>query len=888
MPTAAVRIFNSPLSTKGDVFVYSTGDVRLAVGSNGQVLTADSTGTPGVKWATPSVTAAGLPSSAATILHADGTQTVYAASANTSAARGTALLAAKAAAVSTDCIYVGSGGTYAISAATNLLVNGVNYYIAPGATIQTVPGTVGLFDDSSLGANSAVTCVISGRGKITCANTTAGTRVGLVNITNASSNVSIECESLTMTGTSRVGNKVLINQTAGTLQIRANTLTSNYWAVWWDNGDTHIRCNTVTVPECLTSNVTATPTGKLWFEANYINAESVVTDIGSDTTARVWIVAKEIVGAITPNTARVYVLTEKLSAGLPVLMNGGILWLTAQKITSTSDGWIGIYGGTAYIDCLHYENVGIVSGGEFDAGSAAIYAEGGTLNLRGGIIDTQTAGDAIRTNGGTINLLGVWVNSDAAFKDLRNTSGTLTYNGATKFDQTKTVGTITFTGITASASWTGALSSTDWSTFNGKQAGDATLTALAAYNTNGVLTQTAADTFTGRTITGTSGTITVTNGDGVSGNPTLTISSSYVGQNTITTLGTIATGVWNGTAIGSAYGGTGFGAGSYTIGDILYASGISTLSKLGAVPSGSVLASAGTSTAPAWSTAPTISGANITSLSAANISAGTLAVARGGSGVTTFGGTNKLLYTSSTDTLAAITTANSAVLITDSGGAPSWGTTLPAVSGANLTSLAAGNISSGTLAVARGGTNLGSYTTGDILYASGATTLAGLADVATGSVVVSGGVGVAPAFSSVPTCSLASMTGTLNVARLAANQTLDRIVCTIDAGGAVLSTGLQRTRIVVPFGMTITRATLLANESGSVVIDVLKSTYANFPTTASICASAKPTLSTAQKSQDSTLTGWTTAVAAGDVIEFNVNSVTTVTGVTLVLEGNRT
>ena len=89
------------------------------------------------------------------------------------------------------------------------------------------------------------------------------------------------------------------------------------------------------------------------------------------------------------------------------------------------------------------------------------------------------------------------------------------------------------------------------------QAYDATLQALSSYNTNGILTQTAPETFAGRTLTGTSARVSVTNGNGVSGNPTVDIDSGYVGQTSITTLGTIATGVWNGTAVPVTNGGTG-------------------------------------------------------------------------------------------------------------------------------------------------------------------------------------------------------------------------------------------------------------------------------------------------------------------------------------------
>jgi len=42
---------SSPLTTKGDLYTYSTADARLGVGTNGHVLTADSAEATGLKWA---------------------------------------------------------------------------------------------------------------------------------------------------------------------------------------------------------------------------------------------------------------------------------------------------------------------------------------------------------------------------------------------------------------------------------------------------------------------------------------------------------------------------------------------------------------------------------------------------------------------------------------------------------------------------------------------------------------------------------------------------------------------------------------------------------------------------------------------------------------------
>jgi hypothetical protein len=78
------------------------------------------------------------------------------------------------------------------------------------------------------------------------------------------------------------------------------------------------------------------------------------------------------------------------------------------------------------------------------------------------------------------------------------------------------------------------------------------------------------------------------------------ISGSYTG---ITGVGTLTAGTWNATAIGVAYGGTNLT--SYTSGDLIYATGSTTLAKLGLGASSYVLTSNGT--APAYVAQSTLS-----------------------------------------------------------------------------------------------------------------------------------------------------------------------------------------------------------------------------------------------------------------------------------------
>jgi hypothetical protein len=139
-----------------------------------------------------------------------------------------------------------------------------------------------------------------------------------------------------------------------------------------------------------------------------------------------------------------------------------------------------------------------------------------------------------------------------------------------------------------------------------------------------------------------------------------------------------------------------------------------------------------------------------TSGTAAGLSA-TLVATSGGTGQSSYV-IGDILYASTTTALsklADVATGN-AIISGGVGAAPSWG------------KIALTTHISGTLPVANGGTNITAYTIGDIVYASTAGVLSSLADVATGSAIISGGVGVAPSYGKIGLTTHVS--GTLPVA----------------------------------------------------------------------------------------------------------------------------
>jgi hypothetical protein len=119
----------------------------------------------------------------------------------------------------------------------------------------------------------------------------------------------------------------------------------------------------------------------------------------------------------------------------------------------------------------------------------------------------------------------------------------------------------------------------------------------------------------------------------------------------------------------------------------------------------------------------------------------------GGTGLTSYTAGDTLYYASGT-TLSKLAIGATDYVLTSSGSAPQWSASLKAIAG---------------------GTGQTSYAVGDLLYANTTTTLAKLADVATGNALISGGIGVAPSYGKIGLTTHVS--GTLPVANGGTNLT---------------------------------------------------------------------------------------------------------------------
>lgn len=117
------------------------------------------------------------------------------------------------------------------------------------------------------------------------------------------------------------------------------------------------------------------------------------------------------------------------------------------------------------------------------------------------------------------------------------------------------------------------------------------------------------------------------------------------------------------------------------------------------------------------------------------------------------------------------------------------------------------------------------------------------------------------------------------------NITRKTLTFTVQASDPI-TTGRKGNYLLVPADMTVVEWSVVADVSGTIVLDVWQVNNAGFPPTVanSIVAAAPPQLSAAQRATSTTLTGWTTALNFGDWLGFAVTSTgNTIRSVTLQL-----
>lgn len=241
----------------------------------------------------------------------------------------------------------------------------------------------------------------------------------------------------------------------------------------------------------------------------------------------------------------------------------------------------------------------------------------------------------------------------------------------------------------------------------------------------------------------------------------------------------------------------GTGVNTVTTGDLLYGSASNTWSKLGLGSAYKSLVVNAGGTQVEW---------NAVALDQSAAISGALGATNGGTAQSSYA-TGDTLYASASNTLSKLSgnTSTTKQFLSQTGTgsasqAPSWA------------SLSASDIQTGTLGATLGGTGQSSYAVGDLLYADTTTSLAKLADVATGNVLLSGGVGAAPAWGKVALASAVS--GTLGISNGGTGQTTANAAFnalapsqTSNSGKYLTTDGTDASWATIPAGTTFSAGT---------------------------------------------------------------------------------
>ena len=232
---------------------------------------------------------------------------------------------------------------------------------------------------------------------------------------------------------------------------------------------------------------------------------------------------------------------------------------------------------------------------------------------------------------------------------------------------------------------------------------------------------------------------------------------------------------------------------------------------------------------------------------------GVLPTTSGGTGQTTYTDGQLLIGNTTGNTLTKSTlTAGTGISVTNGSGSITLTNTgvtsfQTSLSGLAPSTSTTGDITlAGTLGATSGGTGLSSYVVGDLLFANSPTTLARLADVATGNVLRSGGVGVAPAWGKVTLTT--DVTGVLPVTN----------------GGTNLSTTPTNGQLLIGNGTGYTLSTITAGTAISVTNGAGTISIANTGVTSAV-AGTGISVSAATGAVTFTNTGVTSLIAGSGI-----------------------